>query len=242
MVMLLCVALVGTPSEGVLVHYLYKGRVFHICAVYLLFWHNNGLVWGYWADSPANIRVLASVNRNGGVLNAIRRFLCPRIYLSSHDDVPLGCIEKVLTHSSPVNVTKLIFVLLVKGYLPLKKHGAEFDNLGYFWYSKSFRKHPSPNLEDFADLTYLLPANFRLQIVVFKIKLKLELESKKYHACGQDARFVLQKASVECDWFANIISNRLHVEQELARLTCAVHRLLQLQLEQTEKNHYEVKA
>ena len=145
------------------------------------------------------MRVLASVNRNGGVLNAIRRFLCLRVDLSSHDDVSLGCIEKVLRHSSPVYVTKLMFVLLVKGHLPLKKHGAEVDDLGYFWHSKSFRKHPSPNLEDFAYLTDLHPASFRLQIVVLKIKLKLELESKKYHACGQHARFVLQKASIECD-------------------------------------------
>ena len=94
------------------------------------------------------------------VLNAIRRFLCPRVDLSSHDDVSLGCIEKVLAYSRSVYVTKLMLVLFVKGDLPLKKHGAEVDDLGYFRHFKSFRKHFGVNLENFADLTNLFSTCF----------------------------------------------------------------------------------
>jgi hypothetical protein len=53
-----------------------------------------------------------------------------------------------------------MLVLFVKGNLPLKKHGAEVDDLGYFRHFKSFRKHFGVNLEDFADLTNLFSTCF----------------------------------------------------------------------------------
>ena len=43
LVMLFCVALVGTSGESVLVHNLHNRGVFHFCAVNLLFWHRDSL-------------------------------------------------------------------------------------------------------------------------------------------------------------------------------------------------------